>query len=324
MMAPLLRIRGLHVEFPTSRGLVRAVDGVDLDVAPGECLGVVGESGSGKSVTFLSVLGLVRPPGRVRAEAIEFEGRDLRALSADALRAVRGGEIAITLQDALTALNPAFTIGTQLVETIETHSPSLRGAAAWRHAAEMLALVGIPDAPRRLRANPHEFSGGMRQCAMLAIALACRPKLLIADEPTTALDLTIQGQVLDLIDEMRARTGMSVVLVTHDLGIVAERCDRVAVMYAGQIVEQGPARELVERPAHPYTAGLLRSVPRLSDLHAPLAPIPGTVPDPTARPLACRFLPRCTRAGNDCRQPVPLSSLTAQRAVRCVRALVPA
>jgi len=323
-MAPLLRIRGLHTEFPTLRGLVRAVDGVDLEVHPGECLGIVGESGSGKSVTFLSVLGLVRPPGRVRADTIEFAGRDLRVLPPEEMRALRGRDIAITMQDALTALNPAFTVGTQLVETIETHTPSLRGAASWRHAAEMLTLVGIPDAPRRLRAYPHEFSGGMRQRAMLAIALACEPKLLIADEPTTALDLTIQNQVLDLIDTMRARTGMSVVLVTHDLGIVAERCDRVAVMYAGQIVEQGPTHALVEHPAHPYTAGLLRSVPRLFDRDAPLSPIPGTVPDPTAPASVCRFLPRCTRASDGCRQPVPIVPLSGQRAVRCVRTLVSA
>jgi oligopeptide/dipeptide ABC transporter ATP-binding protein len=320
MTAPLLRVRGLHAEFTTPHGIVRAVDGVDLDVEPGECLGIVGESGCGKTVTFLGVLGLVRPPGRVWAEAIEFDGRDLRRLGAAGLRAVRGRDIAVTMQDALTALNPAFTVGTQLIEMIETHTQSLRGADARKHAAEMLRLVGITDAERRLRAYPHEFSGGMRQRAMIAIALACRPKLLIADEPTTALDLTIQSQVLDLIDDMRARFGMSVVLVTHDLGVVTERCDRVAVMYAGQVVEQGPTRRLVDDPGHPYTDGLLRSVPRLSDLHEPLVPIPGQVPDPMLPTNECRFLPRCTYSRAACRQPVPLLASMPERAVRCVRA----
>jgi oligopeptide/dipeptide ABC transporter ATP-binding protein len=320
MTEVLLRIRGLKTTFPTRLGLVRAVDGVDLDVETGECLGVVGESGSGKSVTFLSVLGLIRPPGRVEAEAITFQDRDLTRLSAAEMRAVRGRDIAITMQDALTALNPAFTVETQIVETIEAHESGIARGEARRRAIEMLRLVGIPDGERRLASYPHQFSGGMRQRVMVAIALACRPKLLIADEPTTALDVTIQSQVLDLIDDMRAELGMSVVLITHDLGIVAERCDRVAVMYAGQVVETGPTAAVVGDPRHPYTQGLLRSMPRLSHLDEPLVPIDGQVPDPTRLSENCRFLPRCPSAIDDCRQPVPLRALGQDRAARCVLA----
>ena len=320
MSAPLLSIRGLRTSFPTRRGLVRAVDGVDLDVRPGECLGVVGESGSGKSVTFLSGLGLVRPPGRVEAEAIDFLGRDLSRLPPAELRAVRGREIAVTMQDALTALNPSFTVETQIVETIEAHDPVIGRTAARGRAIEMLRLVGIPDAERRLSAYPHQFSGGMRQRVMVAIALACRPKLLIADEPTTALDVTIQSQVLDLIDDMRATLGMSVVLITHDLGIVAERCDRVAVMYAGQVVETGPTRQVVDAPEHPYTRGLLRSMPRLSHLDEPLTPIDGQVPDPTRLAEGCRFRPRCPSAIEDCIQPIRLRPVAVGREARCILA----
>jgi oligopeptide/dipeptide ABC transporter ATP-binding protein len=318
----LLAIRGLRTTFPTRHGLVRAVDGVDLEVRPGECLGVVGESGSGKSVTFLSVLGLVRPPGRVEAEAITFLGRDLHRLAPAEIRAIRGRDIAVTMQDALTALNPAFTVETQIVETIEAHEPGIARDEARRRAIEMLRLVGIPDAERRLAAYPHQFSGGMRQRVMVAIALACRPKLLIADEPTTALDVTIQSQVLDLIDDMRAELGMSVVLITHDLGIVAERCDRVAVMYAGQVVETGPTAAVVGDPRHPYTQGLLRSMPRLSHLDEPLVPIDGQVPDPTRLSENCRFLPRCPNAIEDCRRPIALRPIGPDRAARCILAEV--
>ena len=317
-MSELLGIRGLRTTFPTRHGLVRAVDGVDLDVRPGECLGVVGESGSGKSVTFLSVLGLVRPPGRVEAEAITFLGRNLLSLAPTEIRAIRGRDIAVTMQDALTALNPAFTVETQIVETIEAHEPGIAKGEARARAIEMLRLVGIPDAERRLAAYPHQFSGGMRQRVMVAIALACRPKLLIADEPTTALDVTIQCQVLDLIDDMRSELGMSVVLITHDLGIVAERCDRVAVMYAGQVVETGPTAEVVASPIHPYTQGLLRSMPSLAHLDAPLVPIDGTVPDPTRLSDGCRFLPRCPQAVEACARPIALHAVSPDRAARCV------
>ena len=318
--APLLSIRGLRTVFPTRQGLVRAVDGVDLDVAAGECLGVVGESGSGKSVTFQSVLGLVRPPGRIEAGEIRFDGRDIAGLPADALRALRGGDIAMTMQDALTALNPAFTVETQIVETLRAHRRVQGGARALRAAAvELLARVGIPDPESRLGQYPHQFSGGMRQRVMIAIAIACRPRLLIADEPTTALDVTIQAQVLDLLAAMRAESGMGMVLISHDLGVVASHCDRVAVMYGGQVVESGPTRAVIDAPRHPYTRGLLRSRPDLAHPERPIVPIGGQIPDPAAPPPGCRFRPRCPEAGPGCDAPVALRDLGAGRAARCVR-----
>ena len=318
--APLLIVRGLHTRFATEGGIIRAVDGVDLEVWPGECLGVVGESGSGKSVTFLSVLGLVRPPGVVEAESINFAGRELRNLSQAALRQMRGRDIALTLQDALTALNPALTIGTQIIETLAAHEAELPTGARWQRAEELLRLVGIPDAARRLRAYPHEFSGGMRQRAMIAIALACRPKLLIADEPTTALDVTVQAQVLELLADLRARVGMSLVLITHDLGVVAEYCDRVAVMYAGQVVETGRVRQVISDPRHPYTAGLLASLPRLDEPDAALRPIPGQVPNQIGIPTGCRFAARCGLRAEPCAQTQHMRPIGADRSVRCVRA----
>jgi oligopeptide/dipeptide ABC transporter ATP-binding protein len=318
--APLLSIRGLRTVFPTRQGLVRAVDGVDLDVAAGECLGVVGESGSGKSVTFQSVLGLVRPPGRIEAGEIRFDGRDIAGLPADALRALRGADIAMTMQDALTALNPAFTVETQIVETLRAHRRVQGGARALRATAvELLARVGIPDPESRLGQYPHQFSGGMRQRVMIAIAIACRPRLLIADEPTTALDVTIQAQVLDLLAAMRAESGMGMVLISHDLGVVAAHCDRVAVMYGGQVVESGPTRAVIDAPRHPYTKGLLRSRPDLAHPERPIVPIGGQIPDPAAPPPGCRFRPRCPEAGPGCDAPVALRDLGAGRAARCVR-----
>ena len=318
--AALLSIRGLRTVFPTRQGLVRAVDGVDLDVAAGECLGVVGESGSGKSVTFQSVLGLVRPPGRIEAGEIRFDGRDIAGLTADALRALRGGDIAMTMQDALTALNPAFTVETQIVETLRAHRQGKAVARALRATAvELLAQVGIPDPESRLGQYPHQFSGGMRQRVMIAIAIACRPRLLIADEPTTALDVTIQAQVLDLLAAMRAQSGMGMVLISHDLGVVASHCDRVAVMYGGQVVESGPTRAVIDAPRHPYTRGLLRSRPDLAHPDRPIVPIGGQIPDPAAPPPGCRFRPRCPEAGAGCDVSVPLHDLGAGRAARCVR-----
>jgi oligopeptide/dipeptide ABC transporter ATP-binding protein len=318
--APLLAIRDLRTWFHTRQGVVKAVDGVDLDVAAGECLGVVGESGSGKSVTFLSVLGLVKPPGRIEGGAVVFGGRDLTRLPAEELRALRGREIAITMQDALTALNPALTVGEQIVETIRAHDPSLAGRRAARErAVEMLRLVGIPEPERRLGDYPHQFSGGMRQRVMITIALCCRPKLLIADEPTTALDVTIQAQVLDLIASMRRRLGMSVVLISHNLGVVAEHCDRVALMYAGQVVESGPTRAVIAAPRHPYTQGLLQSMPVLSDPGRRIRPIPGQVPDLIDLPQECRFRPRCPEAGEDCRRAVPMLAAGDGRHARCLR-----
>jgi len=320
MTEPLLTIVGLRVSF----GLVRAVDGVSLEVGTGECLGVVGESGSGKSVTFASVMGLIRSPGRIDSGSIRFDGRELVSLDTAAYRRLRGRDIAMTLQDASTALNPALTVGTQIEEVLQAHAddlPSGRGArnrAARERSIDMMRLVGIPDPERRLRDYPHQFSGGMRQRMMIAIALSCRPRLLIADEPTTALDVTIQAQVLELIASIRSTLGMSVVLITHDLGVVAEFCDRVAVMYAGQIIETGATHAVISAPLHPYTAGLLRSMPSMSHPERRIRPIDGQVPDAIDRPPGCRFMPRCEFADSRCGTMVPMREMDSGRAVRCV------
>jgi oligopeptide/dipeptide ABC transporter ATP-binding protein len=279
---------------------------------------VVGESGSGKTVTFLSVLGLIALPGVVEADSIVWNGREIAGLPPGSRRALRGREIALTMQDALTALNPALTIGTQIIETLSAHGQT-HSAGARDRARELLQLVGIPDPARRLRAYPHELSGGMRQRAMIAMALACGPKLLIADEPTTALDVTVQAQVLDLLSELRLRLGMSLVLITHNLAVVAEHCDRVAVMYAGQVVETGPARRVITAPRHPYTAGLLASLPDLERLDHELNPIPGRVPDPTRWPEGCRFAERCAYRAAVCAAPQPMR-LLEDGAARCVLA----
>ncbi|WP_404379643.1 ABC transporter ATP-binding protein [Caenispirillum salinarum] len=320
---PVLSVRDLRTAFKTGHGIVRAVSGVSLDVYPGECLGVVGESGSGKSVTFASVMGLVKKPGWVEDGEILYRGRDLTRLSDRELRALRGKEIAMTMQDALTALNPALTVGEQILEVLTAHADDLpRGRAgraeARRRAVEMLELVGIPSPADRLNEYPHQFSGGMRQRIMIAIALACRPRLLIADEPTTALDVTIQAQVLELIADIRARLGMSVVLITHDLGVVAEHCDRVVVMYAGQVVETGPTRDVISDPKHPYTQGLLDSIPRLSDLSHPIRPIQGQVPELIDLPPECRFIGRCPKRTPDCRTGIDMRPAGPGRAARCI------
>lgn len=321
----LLEVRGLRTVFDTRSGQVCAVDGVDVTVTRGECLGIVGESGSGKSVTFASVMGLVRSPGRVEAGDIIFDGTDLRKLSPKAMQALRGRDIAMTMQDALTALNPALTVGEQLAEMLEAHAEDLpsgrmarRGAIRAR-SVEMLTLVGIPSAGDRLRQYPHEFSGGMRQRIMIAIALASKPRLLIADEPTTALDVTIQAQVLELISKLRAELGMSVVLITHDLGVVAEHCDRVMVMYAGQVVEEGPTAEVIRDPRHPYTRGLLASIPRPALRGQPIRPIEGQVPDLVNLPPQCRFLDRCPEAREDCRHLIHMHDAGPGRRARCIR-----
>ena len=321
----LLEVAGLRTVFDTRAGKVCAVDGVDVSVRRGECLGVVGESGSGKSVTFASVMGLIRAPGNIEAGTILFDGRDLRALPPRTMRQLRGKDIAMTMQDALTALNPALTVGEQIAEVLDAHDDSLPARGAARRAVirdksvEMLGLVGIPSATERLRQYPHEFSGGMRQRIMIAIALACRPRLLIADEPTTALDVTIQAQVLELISDIRQRLGMSVVLITHDLGVVAEHCDRVMVMYAGQVVEIGPTAEVIADPQHPYTQGLLASIPRPGLRGQPIRPIEGQVPDLIDLPPQCRFYSRCPRASDICHQPIAMQPLGPERAARCIR-----
>jgi oligopeptide/dipeptide ABC transporter ATP-binding protein len=319
-MSPLLEVRGLRTVFPTRRGPVVAADGVDLTIAAGEALGVVGESGSGKSVTFLSILGLVRAPGRVVAGEIRFDGRDLRALSRGEMRALRGRQMALAMQDALSALNPAFTIGQQLCETLVAHGLARREADARPQAAALLDKVGIPSAAQRLDDYPHQFSGGMRQRAMIAISLTGRPRLLVADEPTTALDVTLRAQVLDLLDDLRREGGLAVALITHDLAVVAERCTRVVVMYAGQVVESGPTAEVIASPRHPYTRGLLDSLPRLEDPDRPLHPIPGQVPDLARVDAGCRFRNRCALAVAACAQPVAVAKVGPGRLSRCIRA----
>ena len=320
---PLLAVRDLQTVFKTSHGLVTAVDGVSLDVRQGECLGVVGESGSGKSVTFASVMGLVRRPGWIAGGSIRFEGRELVGLDRRNMRRLRGKEIAMTLQDALASLNPALTVEEQIIEVLLAHDEDLprrgRKAAARERAVEMLRLVGIPSPESRLKEYPHQFSGGMRQRIMIAIALACRPKLLIADEPTTALDVTIQAQVLELIARVREELGMSVVLITHDLGVVAEYCDRVVVMYAGQIVESGPTTDVIGHPRHPYTQGLLRSIPRLSHLDEPIVPIQGQVPELIGLGEQCRFHSRCPLGIPACLRAIPMVPIGPDHEARCIR-----
>ena len=316
MTEPLLRVRDLKTYFVTEhgRGTARAVDGVSFEIRPGETLGIVGESGCGKTVTSLSILRLIpEPPGHIRPGSfIEFEGRNLLTLAPRDLRAVRGNQIAMVFQEPMTSLNPVFTVGDQIAEAAIVHQGLSRAAARTR-AIEMLRLVGIPDPDERVDHYPHQMSGGMRQRVMIAMALVCHPKLLIADEPTTALDVTIQAQILELLDRLQAELGMAVMLITHDLGLVAGTADRVVVMYAGQVVEQARTPELFARPLHPYTEGLLASVPRLDTPPARgggggggrLHTIPGQVPAATAWPAACRFHPRCPYAWDRCRQEEP-------------------
>ncbi len=291
---PLLQVRDLRVEFVGRNRVVRAVRGLSYDISPGETLAIVGESGSGKSVSALTLLGLLPPrTSRVPSGSAMFEGRDLLALSPADLEAVRGARIALVFQDPLSSLNPVLTIERQITEVLERHT-QLTGPQCRERAIQLLRLVGIPDAERRLRDYPHQYSGGMRQRAMIAIALSCQPALLIADEPTTALDVTIQAQILELISRLRSELGMSVLLITHDLGIVAGLADRVAVMYAGRVVETGPTEQVLADPAHPYTAGLLRSLPRLDvSRSGPLTPIEGAPPDLSADLVGCPFAPRC-------------------------------
>ncbi|GAA4385481.1 ABC transporter ATP-binding protein [Actinomadura verrucosospora] len=307
---PLLEIEDLVVEFAGDEGTVRAVDGAGYTVAPGETLGVVGESGSGKSVTAMSALGLVRPPGRVVSGRVVFDGADLRAMPPRELRRLRGGRIAMIFQDPMTALNPVLSVGAQIREALRLHRPGMSRSQARERAAELLTLVGVPGAERRLKQYPHEFSGGMRQRAMIAMAIANDPDLLIADEPTTALDVTVQAQVLDLLRLTRRETGAATVLITHDLGVVAELADRVAVMYAGRVVEHGPVEAIFDSPRHPYTRGLLESLPALDGDAGELTPIPGAPPAPGEIARGCAFAPRCPMARDRCRveRPEPAQS----------------
>jgi oligopeptide/dipeptide ABC transporter ATP-binding protein len=321
MSGPLLEVRDLQTHFFTDDGLVRAVDGVSYALAPGETLAVVGESGSGKSVTSLSILRLVPdPPGRIVGGSIRFKGRELLTLSDAEMRAVRGKEISMIFQEPMTSLNPVHTCGDQIAEVVRLHE-GLDRAAARERAIEMLRLVGIPAPEVRVDEFPHQMSGGMRQRVMIAMALACRPALLIADEPTTALDVTIQAQILELLQRLRRELGMAVLLITHDLGVVAETADRVAVMYAGQVVEYSTVRAIFRTPRHPYTAGLLASLPKLGEESDRLRVIPGQVPDPARFPTGCRFHPRCPVAVDRCRGEAPeLRDVGDGHLVRCFRA----
>jgi peptide/nickel transport system ATP-binding protein len=310
-VSPLLEVRDLQTHFFTSDGVVRAVDGVSFDLSPGETLGIVGESGCGKSVTALSILRLIAPEtGRIVGGSIRFGGRELTTLSNEEMRALRGHNIAMIFQEPMTSLNPVLNIGTQIAESVVRHM-RLPWRSARDRAREMLELVRIADPKQRLSEYPHQLSGGMRQRVMIAIALCCNPQVLIADEPTTALDVTIQAQILDLMLELKEKLGSAIILITHDLGVVAETCERVIVMYAGRMVEQATAGELLGRPLHPYTRGLLRALPRADDdgdagsARPKLAEIPGIVPD-LSRPIAgCAFAPRCGFVVDRCRTEAP-------------------
>jgi oligopeptide transport system ATP-binding protein len=319
---PLLDVRGLRTHFHTRGGVVRAVDGVSFHVEPGETLGIVGESGCGKSVTFLSLLGLIpTPPGRIEGGEALFDGKDILQLSSRGLRGLRGQAISMIFQDPMTALNPYMRIGKQLMEPLRVHKGASK-SEAHKAAIESLEAVGIQDAERRMRAFPHEFSGGMRQRVMIAMALITRPRLLIADEPTTALDVTVQAQILELIKQRQDDLGMAVVLITHDMGVVAGTCDRVEVMYAGRIVESTNAERLFEQPRHPYTSALLASLPSTHAKGADLITIPGMPPDLIDPIVGCAFAPRCTHAEAQCTdQPVALETVSAGHETACVRVL---
>lgn len=321
-MSPLLEVTDLRTWFDTDQGTARAVDGVSFDVRAGETVGIVGESGCGKTVTSLSVLGLLPvPPARVlEGSSIRFAGEELVGASVRRLRALRGNEISMIFQEPMSSLNPVYTVGDQICEALRLHREMGRKEAR-REAVRLLDEVGIAGAERRVDEYPHQLSGGMRQRVMIAMALSCAPKLLIADEPTTALDVTIQAQILELVADLRIRRGMAVLLITHDLGVVAEVCDRVVVMYAGQVVERGEVEEIFSDPRHPYTRGLLRSLPSLEDRGRKLEPIRGTVPPPTDWPDGCRFQARCPMAEDRCGEPQALVQLGREdRLARCWKA----
>ena len=322
---PLLSVANLTTAFATARGEITAVEDISFSLDEGEILGVVGESGSGKSVTALSIMGLLpQPPARIAAGEIRFGGEVLTKLSDARMQRIRGPGIAMVFQEPMTSLNPVFTIGEQVMETIRAHE-RLPQPALYARALEMLEKVGIPSAARRMTDYPHQLSGGQRQRVMLAIALACRPRLLIADEPTTALDVTIQAQILDLIMDLRDEFGMAVLIITHNMGVVAETADRVLVMYAGRIVEEAPVASLFDRPLHPYTEGLLECVPSLEQDRDRLIAINGTLPDPVHRPPGCCFAPRCRHAIAACTSAVPpLTAIDTGRTAACIRVSAPA
>ena len=301
---PLLEVRNLRVEFPTRRATLVALDDVSFDIAPGEILGVVGESGAGKSLTGAAIIGLLDPPGRVASGEIRFEGQRIDNLSYEAMRKLRGRRIGAIFQDPLTALNPLYTVGRQLIETIQTHLP-LNDAQARQRAIKLLQETGIPAAEARIDQYPHQFSGGMRQRVVIALALAGEPKLIVADEPTTALDVSIQSQIISLLKRLCKDHGAAVMLVTHDMGVIAETCDRVAVMYAGRIVEIGPVHDVIHSPAHPYTVGLMGSIPAMDEERERLLQIDGAMPRLNAIPAGCAFNPRCPKVFDRCRTERP-------------------
>ncbi len=316
MTQPLLEVRHLRVEFPTRRGTLLALDDISLTIAPGEILGVVGESGAGKSLTGAAIIGLLDPPGRIAAGEIHLAGRRIDNLPYDQMRRVRGREIGAVFQDPLTSLNPLYTVGQQLVETITTHL-NLSAAQARQRAIELLASTGIPAPEARVDQYPHQFSGGMRQRVVIALALAAQPKLIVADEPTTALDVSIQAQIIALLKQVCREQGAAVMLVTHDMGVIAESCDRVAVMYAGRVAEIGPVADVIHRPAHPYTAGLMGAIPAMDEDRERLLQIDGAMPRLTAIPPGCAFHPRCERATERCRQERPELAIAGATQAAC-------
>ena len=317
---PLLQVTDLSVDFITEHGWERVVNQVSFSVDRGETLGLVGESGSGKSVTCMALTRLIpMPPGRIAEGSVVLDGQDLVRLDDDAMNKVRGAQVANIFQEPMTSLNPAYTVGDQIAEMVRHHRDAGK-KAAWDRAVEMLDRVGIPNAAKRAKDYPHQFSGGMRQRVMIAMAVSCEPKVLIADEPTTALDVTIQAQVLELITEMQEEMGMAVIFITHDLGVVAQVCDRVVVLYGGKVMEEAPIRDLYFRPAHPYTEGLLNSMPQIGPRSGRLASIPGSTPVPSALPPGCAFSPRCPYAVDACHDdPVPLFEVREFHTSRCVR-----
>ncbi len=321
-MSHLLEVNNLETQFPTRAGLVKAVNDVSFYVDEGELLGLVGESGCGKSITALSVMRLISKPGKIAGGSVKFKGEELTTVGEERMREIRGNDIAMIFQDPMTSLNPVFTVGEQIAEALRLHR-KLNKKDAWDAAIEAMKEVSIPDPSRRVKDYPHQLSGGMRQRVMIAMALACNPELLIADEPTTALDVTIQAQILELLDELRTTRKLAVLLITHDLGVVAEVADRVCVMYTGKIVEESGVDEIFEHPKHPYTQGLLRSVPKLSAHHlekvSRLQTIDGTVPSPTNLPKGCHFAPRCEQVMDICvAGTIPLYELANDVKVRCV------
>jgi oligopeptide/dipeptide ABC transporter ATP-binding protein len=321
-MSNLLEVNNLQTQFPTRAGIVKAVNDVSFSLKEGELLGLVGESGCGKSITALSVMRLISSPGKIVGGSITFKGEELTTATDERMRAIRGNDIAMIFQDPMTSLNPVYTVGEQIAEAIRLHR-KLDKAKAWEAAIEAMKEVSIPDAARRAKDYPHQLSGGMRQRIMIAMALACDPELLIADEPTTALDVTIQAQILELLNDLRKTRKLAVLLITHDLGVVAEVADRVCVMYTGKIVEESPVNEIFENPKHPYTQGLLRSVPKMRAVgetkEKRLQTIDGTVPSPTNLPKGCHFAPRCSFKKPECEVgEIALKELSEGVKVRCV------